>query len=481
MSKQINILVVEDSEDDYFLLMRELKKAGYNVVGNRVETSGSLEEAFQASSYDLIFSDNNLPTLNAPKALEIARQNSSAPFIIVSGTISEEAAVNAMRMGANDYIFKGNLSRLLPAVRRELRESENRLKRKEAEQALDTTEKQFKTLAESIGDIFFALNNELECTYWNSEAEKATSTPAENAIGQKFDVLFPDMPPIAYKTIQQAIKEQKRKTVTIEQNDGQSSYFELICYPYAGGISIIIKDITKAKKTALKLEKVNKELETFMYRLSHDLKGPVASMIGLVDLARKDLHGKTAMQYCDMFDSSAKNLKEVLETLLDVTKIKTGDVKLSDISLTQVTEKVINRLLFRTKHVGAKITYPNTDLVLYSDAVFVTSVLQNLVENAIKYGGSETENPRVYIGWEEKADQIIITIADNGPGVPKDFRNKIFEMFYRANETKSGSGLGLYIVKSAVEAIGGTITLKSQENKGSAFTIALPKKNKNWI
>ncbi len=476
MNKDINVLVVEDSEDDYLLLMRELSKGGYEVSGSRVETSKSLTSALNNKSWDLIISDNNLPNLNAPKALEITRQKTSAPFIIVSGTISEEAAVNAMRMGASDYIFKGNLSRLLPALKRELKDSENRYKIAAAKKALLKSEEQFKSLADSIGDIFFALDSKKYCTYWNTIASKKTGISKQKAARCSFRKLFPELPEQAEQTLDNSLKYNKPTSTTIQvKGSTHTSYLEMICYPYSGGVSIIIKDTTEAKKNAFNLKRVNKELETFMYRLSHDLKGPVASMVGLVTLAKKDLTGKLAMQYCDMLEKSSKNLKEVLENLLDVTKIKTGDVKISEVSLLEVSKAVISRLDYRISRTNAKVSLPTDDLTLKSDRTFISSILQNLIENAVKYGGNANERPHIGIGWEDKGENISFYVSDNGPGIHRNFRAKIFEMFYRANETKSGSGLGLYIVKSAVETIGGSISIKSDKLTGSTFIVELPK------
>jgi len=476
MTRNINVLVVEDSEDDYLLLMRELNKTGYSIKGNRVETSESLQKALNEKTWDLIISDNNLPNLNAPKALDITRQQTTAPFIIVSGTISEEAAVNAMRMGASDYIFKGNLSRLLPALNRELRDSENKSKIEAAEKALLKSEEQFKSLADSIGDIFFALDSGKRCTYWNTVASERTGISKENAARQSFKQLFPELPQQAEEAVDNALKHYKPTSTTLQiKGNSHTSYLEMICYPYSNGVSIIIKDTTVAKKNAFKLKRVNKELETFMYRLSHDLKGPVASMVGLVTLAKKELSGKLAMQYCEMLEKSSKNLKEVLENLLDVTKIKTGDVKISEVSLLEVSKAVISRLEYRISRSSAQVSLPTKDLTLKSDRIFISSILQNLIENAVKYGGNADEKPKITISWEDKGGTIICHISDNGPGIHRNFRAKIFEMFYRANETKSGSGLGLYIVKSAVETIGGSISIKSEEHQGSTFIVELPK------
>ncbi len=117
----LRVLVVEDSEDDYFLLMRQIRKAYTHVTSARVQTEDELRKEMTRGTWNLVISDNTLPGFNATEALRVVRTcNELIPFIIVSGTIGEEAAVKAMLAGANDYMLKENTARLLPAIEREL-------------------------------------------------------------------------------------------------------------------------------------------------------------------------------------------------------------------------------------------------------------------------------------------------------------------------------------------------------------------------
>jgi diguanylate cyclase (GGDEF)-like protein len=134
MTTPLRLLLVEDSMDDALLLLRELEVGGYNVTCERVDTSGDMNSALDRQEWDLVIADYTMPTFSGTAALEIARSRSlDAPFIFVSGTIGEDAAVAAMKIGADDYIMKGNLKRLVPAVDRELRDAEGRRERRNAE------------------------------------------------------------------------------------------------------------------------------------------------------------------------------------------------------------------------------------------------------------------------------------------------------------------------------------------------------------
>ena len=137
MTKPLHILIVEDSEDDTLLLLRELKRGGYELVSERVETPESMKAAIEKDQWDLIISDYVLPRFSGLAALNILKESGQdLPFIIVSGNIGEDIAVGAMKAGAHDYIIKGNLTRLVPAVERELREADVRREKRQAEEAL---------------------------------------------------------------------------------------------------------------------------------------------------------------------------------------------------------------------------------------------------------------------------------------------------------------------------------------------------------
>lgn len=146
MSKLIKVLIVEDSEDDIQLLLRELKKGGYKPTHKRVETATAMKKALK-EHWDIILSDYKMPKFSGPEALKVLQASKlDIPFIIVSGSIGEEAAVDTLKEGTHDFITKMNLSRLIPAIERELRDWEIRQANKLAEQALQESEHRYKHL-----------------------------------------------------------------------------------------------------------------------------------------------------------------------------------------------------------------------------------------------------------------------------------------------------------------------------------------------
>ncbi len=168
MKSSLDVLIVEDSEDDLLLMVRELRRGGYTLNYLRVDTAAEMTAALDRQSWDIVIADYSLPTFSAPAALKLLQQHQlDLPFIIVSGTIGEEVAVNAMKAGAHDYIIKGNLTRLVPAVERELRDAQERQKRQSAEQALRDSEARFRYLSMSSPMGIFQTDLQGKCLYTN--------------------------------------------------------------------------------------------------------------------------------------------------------------------------------------------------------------------------------------------------------------------------------------------------------------------------
>jgi PAS domain S-box-containing protein len=163
MKSHLQVLIVEDVEDDLLLMVRELRRGGYTLDYVRVDTADTMRAALDRQAWDIVIADYSLPAFSAPDALKLLQQQQlDLPFIIVSGTIGEEVAVAAMKAGAHDYIIKGNLKRLIPAVERELRDAEERQKRHRAEQALRDSEARFRSLAEELHIQSTALESTVE-------------------------------------------------------------------------------------------------------------------------------------------------------------------------------------------------------------------------------------------------------------------------------------------------------------------------------
>src|SRR5579863_6903141 len=171
MGERIRVLVIEDSAEDTELLLQELRRGGFEPDYERVETAETLNAALDHQTWDVIFADYRMPQFNGVLGLTMVRgRGFDTPFIFVSGTIGEDAAVAAMKEGANDYIMKGNTKRLLPAVEREMREASMRRERKEAQEQLQQSEERFRQLAENINEVFFLIGPDAKTLIYISPA-----------------------------------------------------------------------------------------------------------------------------------------------------------------------------------------------------------------------------------------------------------------------------------------------------------------------
>ena len=193
-NKTLRVLTIEDSEDDALLLVRFLKKGGYNPVYERVETAAVFKKALKEKQWDIILCDYSLPNFNAPSAITLLKEsNIDIPIIVVTGTVGEETAAECMRLGAQDYILKANLSRLCPAIARELEDAKIRNKGKHTKEKLRYEEERFRAFAENSSDIIVVVNREGIITYENPAVEKILGFKLEERIGAgRSENLHPD-------------------------------------------------------------------------------------------------------------------------------------------------------------------------------------------------------------------------------------------------------------------------------------------------
>ncbi len=220
------------------------------------------------------------------------------------------------------------------------------------------------------------------------------------------------------------------------------------------------------------IENKNAELDSFFYRVSHDLKGPITSLQGLHNLITLEVKDPASLQYFDMYRSQVNRMYNIVMSLIDLTQMKHiggGKVKMDFPSL---VDECIGSYNYLENFKNIQFIKEIEEVDFQSEWVIINTILQNLIENAIKY--SKPNNPFVKISVHKKNGFVQISVADNGLGIDESHQVKIFDMFYRASERTKGSGLGLYILKRAVERLNGTIELKSKPQEGSTFIVTLP-------
>lgn len=246
------------------------------------------------------------------------------------------------------------------------------------------------------------------------------------------------------------------------------------------------RDITQKKKAeeALhqkngELQKVNAELDRFVYSVSHDLRAPLVSILGLVNVALLQITDPRQMQYLDMIATTARRLDELVLSITDYSRNARTELLPEKVEITKEVNDAIANLRHMQGAEQIKFRVNSNELdVFYSDRARIRVILHNLISNAIKYANMLQQPPYVEIDVTVKEGKAIIAIKDNGQGIAEEHHEKMFTMFYRASSNSFGSGLGLYIVKEVVGRLGGKIDFESEEGKGTEFYIELPDRRK---
>jgi PAS domain S-box-containing protein len=236
------------------------------------------------------------------------------------------------------------------------------------------------------------------------------------------------------------------------------------------------QDITDKKKADVEILKRTQELNTFMYRASHDFRGPIASLFGLIELAKRELNSENKLEYLKMFEETSSKLDDILKNLLDLTGIKQSDPVIEELVFHDLIKEVTKSLIEKGNYINLNFIFNyEAKVKLQTDKLILRLILNHLIDNAIKYHEDKGSERRVEIAFMEFSFQNQIIITDNGIGIDKNALHKVFDMFYRGTELSKGNGLGLYTVKSCVEKLGGSIEIFSKEKKGTEVIVRLPR------
>ena len=224
-----------------------------------------------------------------------------------------------------------------------------------------------------------------------------------------------------------------------------------------------------------KLKKANKQLDSFLYSTSHDLRSPIASILGLTNLAKMELKDDTSLTYFSMIESRIKKMDSVIADILQLARTTKAELKIEKIDFNRLSQEVIADVKFNKGARAINLRYtPDPSFVFYSDYTQLTIIVGNLISNAVKYHNLEQADPFISVQFFAKLREVVIEIGDNGTGIEKEFQEKIFDMFFRASTQFEGTGLGLYITTEAASKLGGQISVQSELGKGSTFILKLP-------
>lgn len=363
----MKILILEDNFDDVYLVERTLKKAGINCTLERVDTEQEFIDAIKEKKFEVILSDHSLPQFNSLEALKLCQRSGLlVPFILVTGTVSEEFAVEVLKKGADDYVLKTNLLRLPSSIRNSLIKKNEEIARRAAELALRT------------------------------------------------------------------------------QNE--------------------------------ELVKINGELDSFVYSVSHNLSSPLKSLLGLVNISRGEskLRDPIYDQYFNMMEDSINKLDNTVKEILEYSLNARSEIIKQQIDFSELLAKALEQLKYLSGFNQLKIQTEIDQVPFYSDHHRLFVIFCNLISNAIKYMDKSKANNYLQISIQIAESSVRMLFEDNGIGIKNESLPKLFTMFFRGTELSDGAGLGLYIVKEVISKLKGSINITSSFGKGTTIEIHLP-------
>ena len=306
---------------------------------------------------------------------------------------------------------------------------------------------------------------------------------AQELIGKSHNLINSGYhPPVFFQRMFRTVRQGEvwRGEVCNRAKDGNLFWVDMSIIPVMEGKSkaekymAIAYPVTDRKAAEIKSEKVQQELMTFMYKASHNLRGPVATLCGLINVARMEVNEDNALKYINLLNERTSHLEFTLGELIDITKIKQEDLAIDCIHFQAILDEVFDEFRDDTeKHHIQVNTLVQSPPNFRSDPKLLKRLFYYLIHNSIKFRNNE--NPCIDIQVrDQEEDGVLISVSDNGPGIEESIRPRIYEMYFRGSEKSNGSGLGLYIVNSIVERLGAYIHLQSKQGKGTTFTILLP-------
>lgn len=225
------------------------------------------------------------------------------------------------------------------------------------------------------------------------------------------------------------------------------------------------------------LSKTNAELDRFVYSTSHDLRAPLTSIMGLINITLDTQNPNEVKRYLALMKDRVHSLDHFIKDITDYSRNNRLEVKREPVKLADLAHEVWESLKFspEAENIDFRIDIPQ-DVYIESDKNRLRVIIGNLISNAVRYHDLKKENQYIRLHYQMNGRVSYIQVEDNGQGIASEYHTKIFDMFFRANEQSKGSGLGLYIVKEALVKLSGSIKLESTVGVGTTFTIMLPQR-----
>ncbi len=497
----LRLLVIEDDAHDAELEIMALEEAGYTCQWERVETRADFLAAVTTKRYDVILADYNLPAFDGLTALKLLQAHQiDLPFILVSGKMGEEIAIESLKAGATDYILKQRLSRLGLAVKRALREKEEQRQRRQAEMSLRESELQLRSVLDSAVDGIIIIDDRGRIQSFNQAAEKDFGYRADEVIGQNVTMLMtaPDQDTHDEYMTRYRKTDEKHiigigREVIGRRKDGSTIPIELsVSEAYIGDRQIftgILRDISERKQLEAQLLHSQKmeAVGRLASGVAHDFNNLLTVIMGY--------SGLLLANHPDKDDPLRRDIEQIRQATTQATLLTRQLLAFSRRQILQPQVLNLNEIVQNIDKMLGRLLGEDIELALAlqpnlgsikADPGQIEQVIMNLVINArdaMPDGGKLTihtshidlNNPAAVSPLPLKPGHyILLTVADTGVGMDEETQARVFEPFYTTKAPGKGTGLGLSTAYGIIKQSNGHIAVSSGPDQGTTFSIYLP-------
>ncbi len=465
MGGVIRLLIVDDSERDAAVAVRELRRGGFDTTHHRVDTGVALRAALDAQPWDVVISDFHMPELTGHEALRIVRERSrDVPFIVLSGVIGEELAVELLKAGADDYVLKDRSFRLCLAVDRALRDASERVSRRRIEEELRASEERFRTLVDSMDDLVFTVDRSGKVDGFYGRAPNLPGAPSRG-----LGVSVPDLfgaehgavheqalerafrgEPALYECATESARGARHYSVRLSARRSQSG--EVV------GLVGVAHDVTAQKEVQAQLAAADRMASVGLLAagVAHEINGPLS-----VVLANADVALETVREGAGIAPPLEAELLDIQECAHRVRRIvrdlglfsRSPEDHVGPVDVRQVLDVTLRLTEHQMRH-RARLVKDYGDVPI-----------QSIPEE-------RTEDNEVRLSTRTGADgSVVVEVRDTGAGMSDAVLGRLFTPFFTTKPVGFGTGLGLSICHRIVTGIGGTIVAESKTGEGSTFRV----------
>jgi PAS domain S-box-containing protein len=497
MKSQLRILYLEDDPKDAELVQETLAFDGISSEVTRVETEAEFIASLQKGGFDLILADYTLPSFDGLSALKIAQQDSPhVPLIFVSGTLGEEVAIEALKIGATDYVFKTRLSRIVPSVQRALRESGERIDLSRAEQALRRNEAYLAEAQKLSHTGSFGWDLPSGKIYWSQETFRifGYDPPTEATLELVLRRTHPDDRVMVRQVIDRVSHEQKSFDFEhrLLMPDGSVKYLRVVGHPTkeeSAGFEFVgaVTDITERKRAEEALQQAHAELAhvtrvtalgELTASIAHEINQPLTAVLNNASACLHWLAGESpdldeARESVRRIIRDGNRASDVIARMRALFRKGCAERERLDLNDAIKDVTIFTQSEVRRNKVALRMELARDLPSVMGDRVQVQQVVMNLILNGIEAMSTLEDREReLVIRTQSTRDQVLVSVRDSGIGLDPGSVERIFDAFHTPKP--GGLGMGLAISRSIIEWHGGRIWAVTNDDRGATFQFTFP-------